>query len=62
MPIQIGRYRSVSFSLRMTTCWPLGMWTRMLSTCISTNLGAIGSLGAYLTIGFFEEFLIRIDR
>ncbi len=35
MPIQIGRYRSAVFSLRMTTCWPVGMWTRMLSTVIS---------------------------
>src|SRR6266849_894864 len=37
MPIQIGRNRSASFSFRITTCWPLGMCTRMLSTCISMN-------------------------
>src|SRR5207245_10044321 len=33
----MGRYRSAVLSLRMTTCWPLGMWTRMLSTCISVK-------------------------
>src|SRR5258708_13832363 len=37
MAIQIGRYLSAVLSLRMTTCCPLGMWTRMLSTCISVN-------------------------
>src|SRR6195256_920096 len=31
-PIQIGRYRSASFSLRITRCWAVGMWIRMLST------------------------------
>ena len=37
-PIQIGRYRSRSDSLRMTTCWLESMWTRTLSTTISTSL------------------------
>src|SRR5215212_5012058 len=36
-PIQIGRYRSCSVSLRITT-WRLdSMWTRTLSTTISTS-------------------------
>ncbi len=37
-PIQMGRYRSRSDSLRMTTCWLESMWTRTLSTTISTSL------------------------
>src|SRR5258708_14258570 len=37
MPIEVGRCLSAVLSLRMTTCCPLGMWTRMLSTCISVN-------------------------
>ena len=36
-PIQIGRYRSRSDSLRMTTCWLESMWTRTLSTTISIS-------------------------
>ena len=36
-PIQIGRYRSRSDSLRMTTCWLESMWTRTLSTTISLS-------------------------
>src|SRR3990170_337018 len=36
-PIQIGRYRSRSDSLRMTTCWLESMCTRTLSTTISTS-------------------------
>src|SRR5438270_2953695 len=47
MPIQMGKYRSVSFSLRITTCWPLGMCTRMESTCISTNLAMPNSCPSY---------------
>src|SRR5207248_10566698 len=31
-PIQIGRYRSASFSLRITRCCAVGIWIRMLST------------------------------
>src|SRR6202011_3068292 len=31
-PIQMGRYRSASFSLRITRCWAVGIWIRMLST------------------------------
>src|SRR5260370_23911552 len=34
-PIQIGRYRSASFSFRITRCWAVGMWIRMLSTATS---------------------------
>src|ERR1700674_5168781 len=47
MPIQIGKYRSVSFSFRITTCWPLGMCTRMESTCISANLAILNSSLSY---------------
>src|SRR6267378_6683762 len=47
MPIQIGKYRSVSFSFRITTCCPLGMCTRMESTCISTNLAILNSSLSY---------------
>ena len=36
-PIQIGRYRSRSVSLRITTCRLDSMWTRTLSTTISTS-------------------------
>ena len=36
-PIQIGRYRSRSDSLRITTCWLDSMCTRTLSTTISTR-------------------------
>src|SRR3982075_975051 len=31
-PIQIGRYRSAAFSLRITRCWAVGICIRMLST------------------------------
>src|SRR5712692_2326567 len=31
-PIQIGRYRSASFSLRITRCCAVGMWILMEST------------------------------
>src|SRR6266851_4708181 len=47
MPIQIGKYRSVSFSFRITACCPLGMCTRMESTCISTNLAILNSSLSY---------------
>ena len=47
-PIQIGRYRSCSDSLRMTT-WRLeSMWTRTLSTTISTS--PLRSLGSSLAM------------
>src|SRR5215210_4799344 len=36
-PIQMGRYRSWSVSLRITTCRLDSMWTRTLSTTISTS-------------------------
>src|SRR5712692_5789895 len=34
-PIQIGRYRSASFSLRITRCCAVGIWILMLSTATS---------------------------
>src|SRR3989442_3136813 len=43
-PIQIGRYRSASFSLRITRCWAVGMWMRMLSTDTSMRVFILGSL------------------
>jgi hypothetical protein len=41
-PIQIGRYRSASFSLRITRCWAVGMWMRMLSTDTSMRFFILG--------------------
>ena len=41
-PIQMGRYRSRSDSLRITTCWDESMWTRTLSTTISINRTRFG--------------------
>src|SRR5690242_17951196 len=43
-PIQMGRYRSASFSLRMTRCWAVGMWMRMLSTDTSMRFFILGSI------------------
>src|SRR6478672_8787909 len=43
-PIQIGRYRSRAVSLRITT-WRLeSMWTRTLSTTISTSPSSMAGL------------------
>src|SRR4030081_2299247 len=42
-PIQMGRYRSASFSLRMTRCWAVGMCIRMLSTDTSMRFFILGS-------------------
>src|SRR6202521_3479826 len=41
-PIQIGRYRSASFSLRITRCWAVGMCIRMLSTETSMRFFILG--------------------
>src|SRR5207249_8129133 len=46
-PIQIGRYRSASFSLRITRCWAVGMWMRMLSTDTSMRFFILGSILAF---------------
>src|SRR5438105_14454515 len=43
-PIQMGRYRSASFSLRITRCWAVGMWIRMLSTDTSMRFFILGSI------------------
>src|SRR5690242_3825222 len=43
-PIQMGRYRSASFSLRITRCWAVGMWMRMLSTETSMRFFILGSI------------------
>src|SRR5467141_1054683 len=43
-PIQIGRYRSASFSFRITRCWAVGMWMRMLSTDTSMRFFILGSI------------------
>src|SRR5258708_7747430 len=41
-PIQIGRYRSASFSFRITRCWAVGMCIRMLSTETSMRFFILG--------------------
>src|SRR6202162_1912887 len=41
--IQIGRYRSASFSFRITRCWAVGMCIRMLSTETSMRFFILGS-------------------
>src|SRR6266849_5899600 len=43
-PIQMGRYRSASFSLRITRCWAVGMCMRMLSTDTSMRFFILGSI------------------
>src|SRR5258708_11779981 len=41
-PIQIGKYRSASFSFRITRCWAVGMCIRMLSTETSMRFFILG--------------------
>src|SRR5215212_6956811 len=54
-PIQMGRYRSWSVSLRITTCRLDSMWTRTLSTTISTSpFRACGSSLAMLELSHAE--------
>src|SRR5260370_36606943 len=43
-PIQIGRYLSASFSFRITRCWAVGMWIRMLSTETSMMFFILGPI------------------
>src|ERR1700694_5916535 len=62
MPIQIGKYRSVSFSLRITTCCPLGMCTRMESTCISTNLAILNSSLSYHRVFHGQTAFVRFGH
>src|SRR6202035_4106484 len=61
----MGKYRSVSFSFRITTCCPLGMCTRMESTCISTNLAILNSSLSYHRVFWrqtgFCEFPARLN-
>src|SRR5260370_8568799 len=41
-PIEIGKYRSASFSFRITRCWAVGMCIRMLSTETSMRFFILG--------------------
>ena len=50
-PIQIGRKRRRSRSLRITTCWVESMCTRTLSTAISTMRPAMARLSHARSIG-----------
>src|SRR3979411_1198948 len=59
MPILIDKSRSFSFSLRITTCCPLGMCTRMESTCISTNLAILNSSLSYHRVFSYQLGLTR---
>src|SRR5437660_9346404 len=43
-PIQMGRYLSASFSFRITRCWAVGIWIRMLSTETSMRFFILGPI------------------